>query len=233
MLFDLRGRGRRRTVQFIFTGIALLFLLGYIGFGVGSGLGGEESIGSLFGKGGGGKSASSQVETAKKRTHREPSSAPAWAALTEAQLRQASESTYTNDSATGGGYTAAGRKYLPRIQRSWERYLALEPKNPSSNLAHRMLGVLGEEGIDQPAAEVQALQIVIAGEPSSKALYATLAQYAYQAGNARQGDLASEKALSLTPKSERAHLKGELTALKKNGGHPGATPGTATSAEGG
>jgi len=36
MLFDLRGRGRRRTVQVIYGGLALLMGSGLVLFGVGS-----------------------------------------------------------------------------------------------------------------------------------------------------------------------------------------------------
>ena len=60
--------------------------------------------------------------------------------------------------------------------------------------------MLGEGGAEQPKAEVQALQIVIPAEPPSVVLYTELAQYAYQAGNTRQGDLAAEKAIALAPK---------------------------------
>ena len=35
MLFDLRGRGRRRAVRVIYMGLALLFGVGFVGFGVG------------------------------------------------------------------------------------------------------------------------------------------------------------------------------------------------------
>ncbi len=40
MLFDLRGRGRRRTVRVIYTGLALLMGVGLVGFGIGGGFGG-------------------------------------------------------------------------------------------------------------------------------------------------------------------------------------------------
>ena len=39
MLFDLRGRGRRRTVQVIYIGLALLIGIGLVGFGIGGGFG--------------------------------------------------------------------------------------------------------------------------------------------------------------------------------------------------
>ena len=40
MLFDLRGRHRRRAVKIIYVGLALLLGVGLIGFGIGGGFGG-------------------------------------------------------------------------------------------------------------------------------------------------------------------------------------------------
>ena len=40
MLFDLRGRGRRRTVETLYIGLAVLIGVGLVGFGVGGGCGG-------------------------------------------------------------------------------------------------------------------------------------------------------------------------------------------------
>jgi hypothetical protein len=226
MLFDLRSRGRRTTVRLVYGGLAVLFLFAFVGLGVGTGFGGSFNVSEVLGGGGGAKTYGKQVAAARKRTQRESQSAAAWAARTEAELLQASESEYSN--ASSGGYTSKGKQYLAGLLHSWEEYLHLEPKKPSPQLAHRMVVVLGEGAAEQPAAEVQALQIVIASEPPSAALYAELAQYAYQAGNKRQGDLAGEKALQLVPKSERARLKGELTALKKNGGHPSSSSTAST-----
>jgi hypothetical protein len=225
MLFDLRSRGRRTTVRVVYGGLAALFLLAFVGLGVGTGFGGSFNISEIFGSKGGSAAYGARVAAARKRTQREPQSAAAWAARTEAELLQASESEYSN--ATTGGYTSKGKHYLTGLQKSWEEYLHLEPKSPSPHLAHRMVVVLGEGAAEQPAAEVQALQIVIAAEPPSAALFAELAQYAYQAGNKRQGDLAAAKALALVPKAEHARLKGELAALKKNNGHPSSAANAA------
>ncbi len=226
MLFDVRSPGRRRTTRALFFGIAIIFLLGFVGLGVGAGLGTNLNLGeALSGGGGSGKSYATQVAKAKKRTAREPASAAAWAALVEAELFEAGESSYSDQST--GGYTSAGKKLLPQIQHSWERYLAVEPKNPSPALAHRMLGPLSEEGLDQASAEVQALQIVFGAEaPAGEeafAQYLTLAQYAYQANEQDVAKLASEKALAIAPKSDRATIRGELATLKKDKGHVSAS----------
>ncbi|HEX4837326.1 MAG TPA: hypothetical protein VFV03_02220, partial [Solirubrobacteraceae bacterium] len=79
-----------------------------------------------------------------------------------------------------------------------------------------MLRVFGEEGLNDPAAAVQVMQLVIAAKPPSAALYGYLAKYAYQAKNTRVGDLASKKSISLTPTKERSRVAAELERIKKN-----------------
>jgi hypothetical protein len=215
MLFDLRGRGRRRTVQVIYLGLALIFLLGFVGFGVGVGGGGGGLFNALT-ENNGSNSASfaARVASAQKRVKREPHSAKAWANLVEAQLHQASEEAYSN--ATTGQFTSKGKQLLAQISHSWNTYLVLEPHNPSTTIAQRMLSVYGEEGLNKPAEEVAALQLVIPTKPPSAALYAALAEYSYKAHDVSQGDLATEKALSLSPASERQRIKVYLEAIKKN-----------------
>lgn len=215
MLFDLRGRGRRRTVQVIYLGLALIFLLGFVGFGVGVGGGGGGLINALT-ENGGSNSASfaARVASAQKRVKREPNNAKAWASLVEAQLHQASEEAYSDP--TTGQFTSKGKQYLAQVSRSWNTYLTLQPHNPSSTLAQRMLAVYGEEGLNKPAEEVAALQLVIPTKPPSAALYAALAEYSYKAHDVSQGDLASEKAVGLAPTSERKRIKTYLEAIKKN-----------------
>lgn len=225
MLFDLRGRGRRRTVQVIYLGLALIFLVGFIGFGVGVGGGGGGLYNAIFENNNGSGSASfaGKVEAAQKRTHREPQNPKAWAALTLAQLHQAGEEAYTNP--VTGLFTSKGKQYLNEISQSWNMYLKLQPHNPSVSLAKQMLHVYGEEGLNKPAEEVAALQIVIPTEPTSATAYVNLAYYSYKASNPGQGDLAAKKAISLTPKNERARVKASLESVKKN-----PTGGAASSA---
>jgi hypothetical protein len=215
MLFDLRGRGRRRTVQVIYLGLALIFLLGFVGFGVGVGGGGGGLFNALT-ENNGSNSASfaAKVAAAQKHVKREPRNPKAWAALTEAQLHQAGEEAYS--SPTTGQFTAKGKQYLNQISHSWNTYLALVPHNPSPVLATRMLTIYGEEGLNLPSEEVAALQIVIPSKPPSQALYENLAVYSYKAHNPGQGDLAAQKAISLAPKGERKRLKTALESIKKN-----------------
>ncbi len=67
MLFDLRGRGRRRTVQVIYLGLALLIGAGLVFFGVGAGVGGGGLLNSLTGnESSGSTSFSAQIKQVQK-----------------------------------------------------------------------------------------------------------------------------------------------------------------------
>jgi hypothetical protein len=212
MLFDLRGRGRRRTVRVIYSGLALLMGGGLVLFGVGS-FGGTGILNSVNGnEGSGAASFSDQIKKYEKQTRLQPTNLVAWEHLTAEQLHQAGGEGYYE----GTKLTAKGKELFSATARSWERYLALNPRTPNLTLAKEMLRIYAEEGLNQPASVVEALQIIVAAEPSSAAYYRELAQYAYIAKNTRVGDLASLKAVALAPAETRARLKQELEALKKN-----------------
>jgi hypothetical protein len=226
MLFDLRGRGRRRTVQVIYAGLALLIGAGLVFFGVGAGVGGGGLLNSLTGsEGSSSASFSAQINKYKKLTHQQPSSAYAWEQLTLAQLHEAGGEAYV----TRTGATTKGKELYRQIAQSWNHYLTLNPSNPSIPLAKEVVTVFGEEGLNEPAEAVKVLQTIVAAEPTNGVYYRFLAEYAYKAHNTRIGDLASEKAVALAPASERKELKSELAEVKKN---PSGTSGGATSTSG-
>src|SRR5580658_1602815 len=161
MLFDLRGRGRRRTVQVIYGGLALLMGSGLVLFGVGSFGGGGVLSGLNSGEGGSnGTSFSSQISKQQKILKKDPSDTAAWVALANAQLHEASNEKYVSQTDV---LTSKGKELFSQIANSWNRYLALDPAKPNLPLAKEMVRVFGEEGLNQPAAAVQVLQIVVAG----------------------------------------------------------------------
>ena len=215
MLFDLRGRGRRRTVRIIYVGLAILFALGFIGFGVGGGFGGGNAgiVNSLTGnEGSNSASFSSQIKKYRKITQQQPANVSAWELLTKALLHEAGGEAYVSRS---GEVTSKGKELYNQASQAWGSYLALSPRKPNTERADLMVTVYSEQGLNQPAQAVQALQIVVTARPNSAALYAALAEYAYKAHNVRVGDLASVKAVSLAPAAQQARLKSELAEVKK------------------
>lgn len=232
MLFDLRGRGRRRTVRIVYSGLALLFFLGFVGFGVGS-FGGGGVAELLGGKGGGGgEGYETQVKAAKKLTVTQPNNPASWTALIHASLLQAG--TGDNYSKTEEVFTAKARPLLAQVQTAWERYLKLEPHHPSPEVASEVMRIYDPAtgGIGDPAAAVRALKIEIAGRAPSATLYYDLAVLSYQAKNKHEGDRAAAKAIVLAPAAEKSLLKGYL-AKAKEGKSPteAASTGASSGAE--
>src|SRR5437899_5030916 len=90
MLFDLRGRGRRRTIQTIYVALAVLMGGGLVFFGIGG-----NTSGGLFdafkgGGGGGGTDVSAkEAKRAERQLKLNPRDAAAWSALAGARFQQA------------------------------------------------------------------------------------------------------------------------------------------------
>ena len=213
MLFDLRGRGRRRTVQAVYLGLALLLGIGLVGFGIGGGAFSGGLFNAVTNSNSPSSSFSADVKSAQRQTRVAPANPAGWAALTKALYQEAG--TGSNFNQASNGFTGSGKAVLDQAAQAWQHYLSLT-KKPSADLAQFMVQAYGPNGLSQPAPEVQALQIVIAANPNVLAYYEDLAVAAYQAHNADVGDLASAKAVSLAPAAQQKTLKQELAALKAN-----------------
>jgi hypothetical protein len=211
MLFDLRSRGRRRTVQVVYLGLAIVFGLGLILFGVGTGSGGG-LLDAFTGNGSSnsqGSAISQQEKTAVRQTKTHPTDPAAWASLINA--RWASASGQAQQTTAGTQYTAKGKQELSGTTQAWQRYLTLT-KQPDPNLATlaaRAYAALGDYGNAANAWETDAQ-----ASPRQARGYACLALNAYAAKQTRKGDLAKAKALALTSKAARKQLSTVIDAAK-------------------
>jgi hypothetical protein len=211
MLFDLRSRGRRRTVQAVYLGLALLMGGGLVLFGVGTGSGGG-FLNALTSGGGGGaqhQQVSSQEKTAIRETRVRPTDPSSWADLIQARWSNAGQGS-NYDTATQT-FTASGRKELTLMGQAWQRYLQLtkKPDPTIAILAAKGYGQLGDYANQAHAWELQTL-----AEPNTAKGYECLAASAYAAKQTRKGDLAAAKALTLVPEASRATLKLALNQAK-------------------
>jgi hypothetical protein len=216
MLFDLRARGRRRTVQVVYVGLALLFLVGFVGFGVGVGGSGGGLIEGIFGghEGSGGGGNAKQLAAAEARAKKYPYEAAAWSALVEARFRGANSSEFYDEEKAQ--FTGKGKELLTKIVSDWNRYVALKPKTLGLTVSNDMIRVFGKEGLNEPSESVAVLQALIPTTTPSARLYGLLAEAAYQAKNVSVGDLAAQKAVELAPSNERQRVKAYMAQLKKN-----------------
>ncbi|MDP4603924.1 MAG: hypothetical protein NWP31_05330 [Solirubrobacteraceae bacterium] len=212
MLFDLRGKGRRRTVKIVYGGLALLLGLGLVAFGIGGATSGG-LVDAFTGSNGGSDTSvySDQVKTLTKKVTTDPTDQASWAALTKAQVQQASIIGYDQNTQS---YNAAGRAELAKGSASWEKYLALEPKKPDDRVASLMVNAYGPGGLNEPVKAAAALKVVIEGRGASAALYSQLAVLAYLAGDNRESKIAEQRALELTPANQRKLVAAQLATQR-------------------
>ena len=226
MLFDLRGRGRRRTVQVIYVTLAVLMGGGLVFFGIGGSVSGGlfDAVGLTNGNSGGGTSSQDllvkQERRAEARTRTTPRDAAAWAALARTRYQLAGQGE--NYDQQTGTFKAGGRQQLARAGEAWDRYVALNPPKPDAGLATLMLQAFGPLGLNQPAQGVGAAEIVAEQRPSAQAYY-QLAVFAFAAKQNRKAELAGRKAIELAPAAERAQVKALIDQARKQGGFPPVT----------
>lgn len=212
MLFDLRGRGRRRVTRIVYIGLALLIGVGLVGFGIGGGFGGGGLLNAATSnEGSNSVNYQKQITKYRKLTQSKPQDSAAWAGLTLNLLHEGSSETYV----TSAGLTSKGHAIYKEITQAWSGYIASKPKTPSLALAKEMLLVYGEEGLNEPKEEVSLLQIIVGVEPNKAAYYGQLAEYAYKAHDTSLGNLAGEKYIALEPAADRKKAKTSLEELKK------------------
>lgn len=214
MLFDLRGRGRRRTVQAVYLFLAILIGGGLIFFGVGTGSGG----GGLFnavnqnGSANGVNNFQTQIKTAERQVASNPKNAAAYLALTRATYQLATGTEFDQNTHT---YSTKGKALIAQAQNAWNQYLKLQSKSPDVPTATEMAQALLLSNQYTDAAHAQ--EIVTLANPDQSNDWKLLAAYSYIAGQNDKGDLAAAKAVALAPKAQQDTLKNQLATYKKLG----------------
>jgi hypothetical protein len=217
MLFDLRGRGRRRVIKVVYVTLAFLMGGGLVLFGIGGDVSGglvDAITGSPNSGDTGEERYKKQAADAAARTKANPQDAAAWNALTRARIQIATSGERYD--ANKDTYTDAGKEKLRLAVSSWNKYLALDDPNADekSSLASRMVRVF--IALNDLTAAARA-QEIIAEDRESVGAYSQLAVLSYQAGQTRKGDLAAEKAVELADDDEKEALKGQLESAKQQG----------------
>ena len=225
MLFDLRGRGRRRVIKVIYLSLAFLMGGGLVFFGIGGDVNG--GLFDVFGERGsidsdeGTKRLKQKVSVALTKTKANPNDPTAWAELTRARVQLASSGDRVDPNT--GEYTKDGQAKLRLAASSWEKFLSLKPTQDTETARVASLMVRSYIALDDLTKAARA-QEVIAEVRDSAGAYTQLATLSYQAGQIRKGDLAAEKALEKTDADLREALKGQLDSAKQQGTINQVTP---------
>jgi hypothetical protein len=217
MLFDLRSRGRRRTVRVVYALLALVMVVGLVGLGVGTGSsGGILNAGENSGSGGGSQIADQTLKKAIAAVKKHPTAAN-WASLMSARWSDASSgSNYSSTS----GYSKSGKKQLRLAADAWQSYLKLADQKSDPNLLQNsFLAAEIYQNLTQFANEADAWNLaaqVTPGREAEKPLLC-LAYSAYAAKQTSKGDLAAAQVIRLLPKlqrlTEKAALKSASTSV--------------------
>jgi hypothetical protein len=217
MLFDLRGK-RKRLVQVSYAALALIFLVGFIGFSIGSGNapGGLLDALGLGGNSGSGGSLTSQfddqIDAANQRLAKDPKDTGALLKLAEAEY-QKGKSGVSQDASTGQiSVSSDAHTDLGTAADAWSRYLRVNKGKPDPQAAALMVQVYYLLNDASGAAKTQ--RIVAEGTPSA-GNYNQLAFYEYASYDIAAGDAAAAKAEQLAPKSQRKQVHDQLQAIRK------------------
>jgi tetratricopeptide (TPR) repeat protein len=216
MLFDLRGRGRRRTVQIIYLSLAILMGGGLVLFGIGGATSGGliDAIQGNSGSSNGNDTFQKRVDALEKRAQTNPQDSRTWAQL--AGLRFQLATTGENYDQATGTYTAKGKAELRQAAAAWQRHLALAGDKPNTTVANQMVQAYGVAGLRNYPEAVKALEFVIDATPNATyQQYAQLAVLAHGAKQTRKATLSEEKAIELAPKAQRKTLKEQIKAAQQ------------------
>ena len=137
MLFDLQSPHRRRAVRIVFGGLAAVFAISFVGFGVGTGGGSGGFLNNLFGGNGGGSSSTAfdgQISAAEKAVAANPEGSPAQTAAL-AQLVQFHYSAALQDVDSKGQLNSDGQQHLREGADAWNKYVKASKGNLSPTAA--------------------------------------------------------------------------------------------------
>ena len=202
-------------VKIVYITLAFLMGGGLVFFGIGGGGALPGGLVDAITQGGSGGDAGTDryrdaeaAATAKARAN--PTDAALWAAVARARFNLANSGE--NIDPDSGNYTDSGAEQLRAAGRAWEEHVKLAGNNPDSRVASLMVQAYAGLGELDQATRAQE---IIAEDRNSAGAYATLATLAYQAGQIRKGDLATDKALELTEPDMREALRGQLEGAKQ------------------
>jgi tetratricopeptide (TPR) repeat protein len=211
MLFDLKGK-RKRLVQVVYLGLAILFGGGLVLFGVGGNVSGG-LVDAFKGTGSADTTVfSDRVERAEAAAERRPRDADAWLEVVRAQLSFA-QSPEGSDAETGQ-LTDKGQQAIIEVAQAWERYLRLKPEKVDANAAS--FAALAYGALQDYDKAVKTQRLSVEARPSANG-YFQLADVAYRAGQVEAGDRAAKEAVRRTPPDQRNTVRSVIKETKKEG----------------
>ena len=237
MLFDLRSPRRRRVVQVVFGGLAVLFAVSFVFFGIGSEVGG--GFADVLGQGGDADTGQEDaIEDAENTLETNPNDLQALGELVQAHYQAGNASLEIDEETQQTVLTASAEEEYTKSVDAWERYVKAAGGQINSSVALSAVqnfGALasgqltnaatssGQEALDaaddslaswKGAAEAQQL---LAEKEGDAEAYRRLAEYFFFAGEFDKGSAAAQQALAAAKGDEAEELRMAIDAAEQQG----------------
>ena len=206
-------------MQVSYVLLALLFVVGFLGFGIGVG-GGPGGIFDALGISNSGNTGSAtaqfedQIDAANEKLAKDPNDTQALLKLAENEYLLGKEGVSQDPSTGQISITTDAHSHLGSSADAWSKYLRVNKAKPDVTTAFDMVNVYVILNDADGAAKTQA--IIAQDQPSAQA-YGQLAFFQYAGGDIKGGDASRKKALSLASSSQRKQLEGTLNQQRKAG----------------
>lgn len=241
MLFDLQSPGRRRVIKVAYSVLAILFVVGFVGFGVGSeaGVGGIADVFSGGGGNGDDNPFEDQIEAAEARAEQNPKDPAAFAELVTLYYQAGNQNREVDEETGQAPLTETGERQLQQAVDAWAKYRKLSGKKLNTStatfavqayaaladaaLAGALTATSGGDALDDANealaawGEAAEAQRVLATARPSTAGYSTLAFFYYRSGQIAEGDQAAQQAAAMAKGAEDQQIQQQLKQAKQEG----------------
>lgn len=215
MLFDLSSPGRKNVVRVVFGFLALIFAVGFVGFGIGGELGGGGIVDSLTGNSSGSTDDAfeQQIEDAEEAIDADPEDSDALSDLALFRV-QSGTAQLERDEATSApvGLTEDARAEFEEAITAWESYLGTDPQKVDVATASAIVSAYFYLGDVTGATEAQ---LRLAESSPSAPNYGSLADLYYRDLAIDKGDQARDQALEEGSKQLDKVIEAQLEQVRK------------------
>lgn len=216
MLFDTSSPGRKRIIRVVYSLLAALFLIGFVGFGVGGNFSGGGILDALGITDGDNNSTSDQyaqqIDDTEAKLDKDPQNQRALLNLTRYRFLSGSSQLNQDDQGQPVVTTEAKDEFEKSVA-AWSRYLKTKPDPPDQSVA--AFASQAYVALQDAKGAADAQEIVADANPSPQ-VYLQLALYRYADADYAGGDAAGQKALAEVKGSKQTkQLQKQLDSLRK------------------
>jgi tetratricopeptide (TPR) repeat protein len=219
MLFDLQSGKRRTMIRIVYAALAALFLIGFVGFSIGSsnvGGGLFDALGLTDSSSGGSPDTAtvydSQIQDAQRQLKQNPNDPTALSDLAYYHYLAGQVQGGTDETTQQFTVTDETRDQWNQALDAWEKYLKTDPKQVELTKAGPIVQAYVQLGDASGAVKTQKL---IAAQAPSLQSYGTLAYLYYANGDLGAGDKAADKATAKAKGKQAKQVSKQLDQLRK------------------